>query len=203
MLNIMTSFFPVAILRGRPYQNNSNVTLEDIGEGDDALLCITDLTACCQPPYTGEMGPALGNWFFPNGTIVFSGDQSDFFGTRGQMVVRMNRRRGGVEGIYRCEIPDAMNVTQTIYIGVYSISTGEWLILYCSTDMYTRTLVIRSLWDQMEFPNSITSALANKAQYMYTYNKSAQERAARETACNLIQFESGISLATVKFCITI
>ena len=31
-----------------------------------------------------------------------------------------------MEGIYRCEIPDAMNVTQTIYIGVYSASIGEW-----------------------------------------------------------------------------
>ena len=48
----------------------------------------------------------------------------------------MNRRRGGVEGIYRCEIPDSMNVTQTIYIEVYSISTGEWMILPCSADMY-------------------------------------------------------------------
>ena len=35
------------------------------------------------------------------------------------------RRRGGVEGIYRCVIPDAVNVIQTIYIGVYSASTGE------------------------------------------------------------------------------
>ena len=100
--------------------------LENIGEGDDALLCITFQTACCQPPYTGEMGPALGNWFFPNETGVSgSSNQSDFYTTRGQMVVRMNRRRGGVEGIYRCEIPDSMNVNQTIYIGVYSASTGE------------------------------------------------------------------------------
>ena len=100
--------------------------LENIGEGDDALLCITFQTACCRPPYTDEMGPALGNWFFPNGTGVSgSSNQSDFHTTRGQMVVRMNRRRGGVEGIYRCEIPDAMNVIQTIYIGVYSASTGE------------------------------------------------------------------------------
>ena len=44
----------------------------------------------------------------------------------------MNRRRGGVEGIYRCEIPDAMNVTQTVYIGVCSVSTGEWSSLFCS-----------------------------------------------------------------------
>ena len=72
------------------------------------------------------MGPALGNWFFPNGTRVPSlGVGWDFYRTRGQMVVRMKRRRGGVEGIYRCEIPDAMNVNQTIYIGVYSASTGE------------------------------------------------------------------------------
>ena len=39
----------------------------------------------------------------------------------------MNRRRGGVDGIYRCEIPDSMNDIQTIYIGVYNISTGEFV----------------------------------------------------------------------------
>ena len=109
------------------------MTLENIGEGDDALLCMTNLTTCCRPPYTGENGSALGDWYFPNGTAVSdSSNQSDFHTTRGQMVVRMNRRRGGVEGIYRCEIPDAINFTQTIYIGVYSASTGEWSILFCS-----------------------------------------------------------------------
>ena len=112
-------------LNGTTYQNNSIVMLEEIGEGGDALLCITNLTACCQSDNTGR--PALGNWFFPNGTRVLSGgNRWDFFRARGQMVVHLNRRRGGVEGIYRCEIPDAMNVTQTIYIGVYSASTGEW-----------------------------------------------------------------------------
>ena len=114
--------------------------LEEIGEGDDdALLCITNLTTCCQ---STEMGRTLGNWFLPNGTRVpssneTSGEGWDFYTDRGQMVVRMKRRRGGVEGIYRCDIPDAMNGTQTIYIGVYSLNTGEWLILYCNTDMYT------------------------------------------------------------------
>ena len=103
--------------------------LEDIGEGDDALLCLTSLTACCRPPYTGEKKNALGNWYFPNGSRVPSdGGEWDFYGTRGQMVVYMHRRRGGEEGIYRCEIPDAMNVNQTIYIGVYSASTGEWCV---------------------------------------------------------------------------
>ena len=100
--------------------------LEDIGGGnDDALLCVTNYTACCRPNGTGW--PAVGNWFFPNGTRVLSvGEQWDFYRTRGQMVVRMHRRRDGVEGIYHCKIPDTMNVIQTIYIGVYSVSTGEW-----------------------------------------------------------------------------
>ena len=119
-------------LRGTTYQNNSNVTLEDIGDNNDtALVCVTNLTTCCRPPYTGENGSVLGNWFFPNGTQVPSGgDQGDFHKTRGQMEIALQRRRGGEEGIYHCEIPDSMNIVQTIYIGVYSANTGEWQCLY-------------------------------------------------------------------------
>ena len=113
-------------LNGTTYQNNSLVTLEDIGEGDDALLCMTNLTACCSASYTGNWF-AFGNWFFPNGTRVSSsGNQWNFHRTRGQMVVGLNRRRGGVEGIYHCEILHSMTVNQTIYIGVYTASTGEF-----------------------------------------------------------------------------
>ena len=98
--------------------------LENIGEGDGALHCATDLTACCRPPYYNG---AVGNWLFPNGTRVpSSGALWDFHMTRGQSAIILHRRRGGVNGIYHCEIPDAMNVTQTIYFGVYSASTGEW-----------------------------------------------------------------------------
>ena len=101
------------------------MTLEDIGEGDDALLCRTNLTACCRPPYSGA-GSATGNWFFPNGSRVpSSGNQWDFHRTREKMVVALQRSRGGEEGIYRCEIPDAMNINQTIYIGVYTAGTGK------------------------------------------------------------------------------
>ena len=84
---------------------------------------MTNQTACCRSPYTM---PAIGNWFFPNGTRVPTmGNEWDMYRTRGPMVVRMYRRRGGEEGIYRCEIPDSMNVIQTIYIGVYNANTGE------------------------------------------------------------------------------
>ena len=112
-------------LGGTTYQNNSIVSLEDIGKGCDALLCITNLTTCCQH----KDGSVFGNWFFPNGSRVSSlmpnKMPQNFYRTRGKMVVLLHRRRGGVEGIYHCVIPDSMNVTQTIYIGVYSASTGE------------------------------------------------------------------------------
>ena len=112
--------------RGTTYQNNSCVALEDIGEGNDALLCITHFPACCRPPYTDEYWSALGNWFFPNGTSVPAGySQSDLYRKSGYMLVRLNRRRGGEEGIYRCEILDSTNVTQTLYIGIYTASNGE------------------------------------------------------------------------------
>ena len=101
------------------------MTLENIGEKNASLLCLTNLTACCRPVHS-EIGFSLGNWFLPNKTRVPSSDfSSDLYRDRGQMVVRMNRRKGGEEGIYRCKIPDAMNVTQTVYIGVYTASTGE------------------------------------------------------------------------------
>ena len=107
-------------LNGATYQNNSLVTLEDIGETNAALLCMTNLTACYRPPYNLS---ASGNWYFPNETRVPS--SGDFHRSRGQMVVLMNRREGGVERIYWCDIPDSMNVKQTIYIGVYNASTGK------------------------------------------------------------------------------
>ena len=121
-------------LNGTIYQNNSIVNLEDIDErSDDALLCVTDQPACCRYPYTGYWGPFWGNWFFPNGTRVPAQFvyiqpglyiQLGFYRTRGHMVVRLHRRRGGEDGIYHCMIPDTINVTQTIYIGVYTANTG-------------------------------------------------------------------------------
>ena len=105
-------------LNGTTYQNNSLVTLTDIGEGNEALHCMTNLT--------GVNGSVRGDWYFPDGTRVLStNDNSEIYGTRDQMAVRMNRKRGGEEGIYHCEIPVSMNVTRTIYIGVYNTSSGE------------------------------------------------------------------------------
>ena len=129
--DIHITFFPGTgdvwfSLNGTTYQKNSCVALKDIGENDTALLCMTNFTACCRAPCTGENGSGIGKWLFPNGTeVCSSGESWDFYSTRGPMVVSLNHRGGGEEGIYRCEIPDSMNVTQTIYIGVYTAGSGE------------------------------------------------------------------------------
>ena len=110
-------------LNGTTYQNNSLVTSEDIGEDEDALHCMTDNSSCCR-------FPARGNWFFPNGTRVpSSGEQWDFHRTRGQMVVILHRRRGGEDGVYYCVVPDKEGNEQTTYIGVYTASAGECMMM--------------------------------------------------------------------------
>ena len=132
---IGTSSFPGTadvrfLLNGITYQNNSLVTLEDIGEDNDALLCRTDNMMCCSRDEVPGR-EIRGDWYFPNGDMVpnsrlMDGTMPDIYRNRGDRVVRLNRKRGGVTGIYRCEmIPDTEGVFQTMYIGVYTASTGE------------------------------------------------------------------------------
>ena len=65
----------------------------------------------------------------------------DLYRNRVQMVVSLNRRRGGEEGIYHCEIPDSTNVSQTIYIGVYTAQSGESML--CSFQPYCSAYIIQ------------------------------------------------------------
>ena len=127
-------------LNGRTYQNNSLVILEDVGDSDAAaLLCVTDNTTCCARDQSPDRG-ILGDWYYPNGIgVANNGELWDFYRNRGPSVVHMHRRRGGVTGIYRCEIPDTTGVDQTIYIGVYTANTGGWCI-------YTHVLLLQFLY---------------------------------------------------------
>ena len=118
---------PVFLFRGTTYRNNSLVTLEDLGGGDDALHCITNDTDCCRHPFIKEFErSSYGNWFYPNDTRVQSEDvQWDFYRDRSLSIVHMFRRRGGDIGIYCCQLPYVTNDTAYLYIGVYTETTGE------------------------------------------------------------------------------
>ncbi|MCG8620649.1 MAG: hypothetical protein MJE68_01440, partial [Proteobacteria bacterium] len=104
-------------LRGQSIANNSYVNINDIGERDDALLCHTDKTDCCSGSYN-----RAGEWYYPSGIQVgIYGDYYDeFYRNRGTRVVRLNYRQGSFteRGLFRCEVPDASNINQRIYVNI-------------------------------------------------------------------------------------
>ena len=61
----------------------------------------------------------MGEWYFPNTSMVrIEGTGDSFYRNRGPSVVRLHRRHNVMmpTGLFYCEVPDANNVTQMIYI---------------------------------------------------------------------------------------
>ena len=87
--------------------------MADIGEGDDALLCVTDNTECCRTGGDGE-------FFYPDGTAVGFSSINSIYRNRGEQLIRLNRRNGATSplGRYRCAIPDASGVTRSVLITI-------------------------------------------------------------------------------------
>ena len=92
--------------------------LSEIGEGSEALFCLTNSTNCCAN---------RGAWDSPSGNRVSRSESSGFYFTRGDSILLLNRRSGVTEptGIFTCLVPIAGNTTvQRVHIGVYS---GEFM----------------------------------------------------------------------------
>ena len=93
--------------------------LSDIGEGSNALFCLTDRTQCC----TTEAGDARGSWRFPNGSLVNRDDADlSFYAIRGYSSIHLNRRSDVVAptGIFICRLPDeATGSGMYLIIGAY------------------------------------------------------------------------------------
>ena len=93
--------------------NNSFVDFDDIPslflggggaqDSDNVLLCHTDLIQCCNAVLVGG-GVSLGEWYYPNGTIIaFDSVGATFRRNRGQSVVRLWRRDNPPErGRFHC-----------------------------------------------------------------------------------------------------
>ena len=106
-------------LNGTDIANNSYVDINDIGRGDNrnGLQCHTNNTDCCNgSTATGS------NWYFPDGTRVESPgiDSSYFFRLRGPSVVHLRRRQTTPteRGRFRCQVSNAANISQTIYVNI-------------------------------------------------------------------------------------
>ncbi len=104
------------------YPNNSIVNISDIGVGDNALFCLSNSSSCCR----GIDGVASGEWFLPGGSSPIddrgeSSSTADFSRSRRSNAVLLNRRNNaiGPEGPHRCDVIDARNITQSLYIGIH------------------------------------------------------------------------------------
>ena len=108
--------YPLLVHDGIVLPNNSFIRRGPIGEGDNALMCVTD--------YTTECCTSAGNWTDERGGAVHQGTpgESGIYVTRGAGVVSLNRIRGGSPGMWRCDIPDSSGVMQSIYIYTGTIS---------------------------------------------------------------------------------
>ena len=111
------------------HKNKSVVSLDEIGEGADALLCLTNSLSCCEERDDETTG---GTWYFPDSSSVplenqGSEDHNIMYITRGPGVVRLHRRGGSMmpAGIFHCEIPNERGMNQSIYVGVYPDTDGN------------------------------------------------------------------------------
>ena len=101
--------------------NNSYIPGDIIGEGvNDTLRCVTNNTDCC---INGQ-----GNWYDEREIIVEDSDMVNI--SRGDGVVYLDHKTiESLLGLWRCDIPDNNNITQSIYI--YLGSQIKGIILKC------------------------------------------------------------------------
>ena len=124
------------------YENNSIISVSEIGEGRKALICFTNKTKCCRKrdisdhAKTGE-----GEWYFPNDSIVSIKDgRADFYRDRHASIIRLNRRNDATmpSGLFRCEVNDFYDVTKNLYVGIYLlISEITGILTYYSCNILT------------------------------------------------------------------
>ena len=119
-------------LNGVLYPNNSVISLDDIGDGESALYCLTNRTNCC----AAADGEVAGEWIMAGQTLPVFGagcsDAGEFTRSRASSAVLLNRITmdsnvsEALVGIYTCRIPDASGQLRTAYIGV---DTGEYYLM--------------------------------------------------------------------------
>jgi hypothetical protein len=100
------------------------VDIDEIGVDTDALYCHTNQGGCCSGTNR------RGEWYFPNGTKVGFGGQTEdeLYRDRASQAVRLNYRQEHTitpRGLYRCTIPYVMGTAtpaQTISVNIGTLS---------------------------------------------------------------------------------
>ena len=120
------------LLNSVAHANNSIVTITDIGTDAASLRCTTTNSLCCH----GRTNPET-QWYFPNGNRLMNTFESGipigdlpYYRTRynrtdsGSVLLHRNPQ-GTTTGIFHCDILDASGVLRSLYVGIYTSTTGE------------------------------------------------------------------------------
>ena len=98
-----------------------NIT--DIGNDSAALICTTTRPDCC-------LSTDGSHWYFPDGSTVQRTGTTYYrtrtIGTGSGPTVRLHRNPGATTtGVFRCDILDASGDLQSLYVGIYTATTGK------------------------------------------------------------------------------
>ena len=100
------------------------MSLEEIGEGNKALLCLTNSTSCCE-------STSQGGWFSPGpmATLITAdmNDTTSFYTHRDTSVIQLNKVNEvtSSSGVFHCRIPAADGSEKIIYTGIYPNGDGR------------------------------------------------------------------------------
>jgi len=113
------------------------INILEVGEGPNALMCITDKPGCCQVPKQGE-------WFYPNNTAVgVKITNHGFYRNRTEFKVLLHRRNGIIQpdGFYCCEVStmDTPSINSRICIFLFSGRFISINVIKCKGGGYNYT----------------------------------------------------------------
>ena len=100
-------------------------------------MCGTNLRPCCSSEHSQP-----GEWYYPNGTIIYSisfSRSQSFYSSRGDDgTVRLNHPHSSVTpvGIFRCEIPNMSSEVDVVFVELsernkkfFVLTASIWLAL--------------------------------------------------------------------------
>ncbi len=106
------------MLGGETFANASSVSLERIGEKDEALIFRTEIKDCCR-------SPAIGKCYDPNGVELASKfvGNSELYRNRDSQMVRLNKNKlytgqAAITGLYCCTVPNKNGILHRICVNI-------------------------------------------------------------------------------------
>ena len=109
------------MLNGEHKLNNSVIVWSEIGEGVGSLFCLTNNTDCC------EAASDSGNWVDTDNNTITDNITNGVYQEHRKISILLQQQKmdSNLEGIFRCDIVDANNKMQRLYVGIYPQSENS------------------------------------------------------------------------------